>query len=256
MAKNIATPNASNILGTTSKFFRLMENEGITLKDFQYIIDNKSARSKLANFLRSISLKEAYDILAEEQIKILIADYYLKIFDLDIKSKILKMQFPRKEGLNVFMLAGHPALHKQEDKITDAFVKKWGIGVLKDLSPVADKVNRHFEQSRPKSLYLFIHHGGDRPDIRYQGRHYEHMRNIGTMFLNAEEYLLCTGFHRFTKDYFMDKNWCTKTSSRWYGDDTVDIGWNSVGNRIDLVRGNRDDFLDGSGVREIFFSLP
>lgn len=48
--ENIATP--SGILGTTAKFFRLMENEGVTLKDFQQIIDDKSARKNLGDFIK------------------------------------------------------------------------------------------------------------------------------------------------------------------------------------------------------------
>lgn len=255
MAKNIATPSTSSILGTIAKFFRLTEKEGVTLKDFQYIIDSRSARKELTDFMKNISLKKELTFCVQEEIKNLVVQYYQEIFclDLNIDYPISEMKFTKEEGFNSLMVAGHPALHRQEDKIIEAFVKKWGVGVTKYLSPVAGKINHHVEQPRPGGLYLFAHRGGNKPDIQ-QDKTYESIKNEGLLFLNAEEYLLCSGFHKFTKGRFMDKNGLTKTSSRWYGDSTVDIGWNSVGNRLDLVGGSRIDFLNNQGLREIIFS--
>jgi len=162
-----------------------------------------------------------------------------------------KVVFPVHDDIAAYM-AVTPALRGKEDLIMDKYVKKWGIGVYKYLSPISDNIRRDKEQARPKGIYVFGHRGGDEPDDIHRNKSYNIAVKEDFPFANPVEYLLMTGFHRFTKGYFMDRIGWTRTSSLWSDGDVVGGSWSDGGGELDMSWGGPGSADPGSGPRELF----
>ncbi len=181
--------------------------------------------------------------------KELLAKFFQELFGMKID--LGKIHFPTREGFNAFM-AVPPKL--SEDQIMDAYRGKWGINLYKWMDPAAKKIDRSTEQERPKGLYVFAHRGGDEPDQEHLGKSYDDAMAAKMLFLNPKEYLLVTGFHRFTKDYFMDRKGWTRTSSLWSGGSLMGGYWGGGTSELGLDCGARDSRGSDYGPRELVFS--
>lgn len=184
--------------------------------------------------------------VAQSQIATLI-DYYQKVYNIDV-SEISTMEFPKHDSLQTFM-AVSPLLN--EDQIMTAQKKYFNINLYRYQDPSADTINRSKEQSRPSGLYVFAHSGQDEPDTQHRNKSYNDATAEKMIFANAKEYLLITGFHKFTKGYFMDKNGWTRTSSLWSGGRLVYGCWSSGNSKLCLGPGNVGDRFSNFGPRQL-----
>jgi hypothetical protein len=64
-----------------------------------------------------------------------------------------------------------------------------------------------------------------------------------------------TGFHKFTKGYFMDKVGWTRTSNLWSDGYLVHGLWRGGHSELWLSNGYRDSRHSDSGPRELFLTL-
>jgi len=181
-------------------------------------------------------------------IKKYLQNYFKEVFKL--KFNLSKLKFPQKDGFNAYMVVS-PQSQLNEDQIMNGFVKKWGIKVYKHLTPVAQKINRDAEQPRPEGLYIFAHRGGDEPDAQHLGKSYNVAKGENILFANAKEYLLITGFHKYLKGYFMDKEGWTRTSSLWSDVKSVHGYWGEGDGRLYLHCGRPDSSGSNNGPREL-----
>lgn len=158
------------------------------------------------------------------------------------------IQFPEKEGFPAWM-AVPPEL--DEDKIWECGTKHFKVKPYTWKAPIASNINRALAQKRPSGLYVFAHRGGDEPDAMHR-KSYDQGMTEGLTFANSKEYLLMTGFHRFAKNYFMDRIGWTRTSSLWADGCLVYGGWLEAGGRLYLSGGDRASAHPGRGLRELF----
>ncbi len=184
--------------------------------------------------------------MATNQIASLI-DYYQKVYGIDV-SEISTMEFPKHDSLQTFM-AVSPLLN--EDKIMMAQKKYFNINLYRYQDPSANAIDRSKEQLRPNGLYVFAHSGQDEPDLLHCNKSYNDAMAEQIIFANAKEYLLMTGFHKFTKGYFMDRNGWTCTSSLWSDGSAVGGSWSGGGPRLCLGRGDVDYRFSIYGPRQL-----
>jgi uncharacterized protein YktA (UPF0223 family) len=180
----------------------------------------------------------------------LLVDFYKQVLDSD-KSEIAELAYPQHETFKTFMVGG---VAMDEDQIMEAYAKKWGINLYRYMKPAASKIDRKSEQKRPNGLYVFAHCGGDEPDQAHLGKSYDDAMAANMIFMNSREYLLATGFHRFTRECFMDVKGWTRTSSLWSDGRLVNGYWDSDDSKLYLRYGNRDYRNSGYGPRELIFS--
>lgn len=174
-------------------------------------------------------------------------DYYQKVYGIDV-SEISTMEFPEHDSLQTFMVVS-PLLN--EDQIMMAQKKYFNINLYRYQDPSADAIDRSKEQLRPNGLYVFGHSGQDEPDILHRNKSYNDATAEKIIFANAKEYLLMTGFHKFTKGYFMDRNGWTHTSSLWSGGYLVGGDWSSGRSKLCLHGGNVDRRDSNCGPRQL-----
>lgn len=227
---------------------RYLQSGGLSVQQMQKLIGNKK---KVREIARRIS-HECLKLVAEEVIetKSLLEKYFLEVYD--FKIDLSKLSFQATEGMPAYM-AVPPQLN--EDAIMEALKKKYGISLGRYKNPAAQNINRNLEQKRSQGLYVFAHTGEDGPDAKHRGKSYDDAVEEKMTFANAKEYLLMTGFHKFTKGYFMDKQGWTRTSSIWSGGGLVDGGWREGDSGLWLYGGDRGYRYSGRGPRELFL-LP
>ena len=186
--------------------------------------------------------------------KSFLIDYYQKVYGIDI-SEIYEMKFPDNKKFAHYM-AVSPKIN--ENQIMEALKAYFKINLGMYKSPVAKNINRAEEvkiQQRPSGLYVFAHKGEDEPDAEHLGKSYDDAVAAKVVFANAKEYLLMTGFHKFTKGYFMDKKGWTRTASLWSDGCLVGGGWRGDDSGLWLGSGGRDYRRSDSGPRELFLTL-
>jgi hypothetical protein len=185
----------------------------------------------------------------QNQVAVLI-DYYQKVFGIDI-SEISDMAFPEHETFKTYM-AVSPLLN--EDQIMDAFKKYFNIGLFQYKTPIASSIDRDEEkriQKRSSGLYVFAHSGQDEPDQNHRGKSYNDAVAEQMIFANIKEYLLITGFHKFTKNIFMDKNGWTRTSSLWSDGSLVGADWHGNDSQLRVGNGYVDFRYSDFGPRQL-----
>lgn len=141
----------------------------------------------------------------------LIEKYFAEVLDytLDLSGVV----FPEKKGFATYMAV---PIDLDEDQIHLRIADHFDVGASSFSDPTAGNINRELGQVRPQHFYVFAHVGGDEPDARHLGKSYFDAMMSGVIFMNAKEYLLVTGFHRWiNKDHFMDMEGKTLTSSLW-----------------------------------------
>ncbi|MBU3968998.1 hypothetical protein KJ991_02160 [Patescibacteria group bacterium] len=252
--ENIATP--ANILGTTAKFFRLMEKEGVFLKDFQQIIDNKSVRQKFIIFVKDISI-QSKNIFAQTP---LLEKYYQEVYGITLD--LSEIVFPEHPDFPAIMVDD---LSQNEDEIMECiqkFFNKPGapVNLYKYKNPVAENIDRKSEELQVRQLQsglvVFAHTGQDEPDDKHRKKSYSMAIVEKLMFAKYREYLRMTGFHKFIKGYFMDKNGWTRTSSLW-ADGYLVVGyWVDDNAELYADSGHVDYTHPSDGPRQLFLSLP
>lgn len=240
------TPRGTQFLDLSSaianEICHYLENGGLTTKKLQELIKQKTTIKKIARETAHQYLQLVPDeVVAAKE---LLEKYFLEV--LKLKLNLAKVAFPEHEAVKAYM-ANPPQLN--EDQIMEKFADMWGIDVYKWLDPVAKKINRNIEQKRPKGLYVFGHRGGDEPDDVHRNKSYNDAVKEGFPFASAKEYLLMTGFHKFTKDYFMDGDGWTRTSSLWSDGSLVNGDWRG---RLELDGGSPYRGSPARGPRELF----
>lgn len=218
-----------------------------------YLLKDKNAMQKFVQKL----YKELEIPTQSEQVLMaipLLIEYYKKVYGIDI-SEIAEMEFPEHGTLQTFM-AVSPKL--DEDQIMVSIREYFEINLYRYKEPVAKNINRDEEakiQKRPSGLYLIAHSGQDEPDTSHRNKSYSDAVAAKMIFANAKEYLLMTGFHKFTKGYFMDKNGWTRTASLW-SDCSVVLGrWLGCNSGLCVGDSGRDRRFVDYGPRELFLSL-
>jgi hypothetical protein len=183
----------------------------------------------------------------------LLVDYYNKVYNIDI-SEIYEMEFPIHELFQTFMAVSPK---HNEDEIMDAQKAFFKISFDQYETLIAGNINHEEEtklQKRPSGLYLIAHSGEDGPDTRHRNKSYNDAVAQGLIFATLKEYLLMTGFHRFTTGYFMDNEGSTRTSSLWL--DGGLVCGRSIGKlKLRLEHGSCDFQSIDYGPRELFLTL-
>ena len=159
--------------------------------------------------------------------------------------------FPEKEGFGAYM-AVPPKLN--EDAIASHLAGHFKVDMYSWKTPIATNLNRELEQKRPQGLYVFAHRGGDEPDDIHRNKSYDDAMGQNLTFLNPKEYLLASGFHRYTKKYFMDRNGWTRISSLWSDGYLVNGYWSDAYTGLCLSYGDRDNHAPDDGLREAVFA--
>lgn len=218
-----------------------------------YLLKDKNAMQKFVQNL----YKELEIPTQSEQALIaipLLIEYYTKVYGIDI-SEIAEMEFPEHTSFQTFM-AVSPQM--DEDRIMLSLREYFKMNIYRYKEPIAANINRDEEakiQKRPSGLYVFAHGGGDEPDADHRNKSYNDAVAAKMTFANAKEYLLMTGFHKFTKGYFMDKKGWTRTSSLWLVGHLVCGSWRDVSSLLYMSRGLRDVRDADYGPRELFLNL-
>ena len=177
--------------------------------------------------------------------------YYQKVFGIDI-SEIKDMEFPDSDQFPAYMPV---ASNLDEDQIMEAFKKYFKKDIYRYKSPAAKNINRDEEakiQPRPSGLYIIAHTGQDEPDTKHRNKSYDDAVAEKMVFATAKEYLLMTGYHMFTKGYFMDKAGWTRTASLWSDGCLVFGYWFGDNSELWLSDGFRDNRNSDNGPREKF----
>ncbi|MFA5838732.1 MAG: hypothetical protein WC849_02235 [Candidatus Paceibacterota bacterium] len=258
--ENIATQSASSVLGTTAKLFRLMEKEGIFLKDFQQVIDNKSARQNLSNFIKNNCLnfitKTRLVILTQLP---LLEQYYQEVYGITLD--LSKIVFPERLDFPAIMVDD---LSQNEDEIMDCIQKFFNkpetpVNLYKYKNPVSENIDRESEKLQLRKtqsgLVVFAHTGQDEPDDKHRRKSYDMAVAENLTFAKYREYLRMTGFHKYTKGYFMDKVGWTRTSSLWIGGYLVFGSWFGGSAELYAVAGGGgvvDSTSPDDGPRQLF----
>lgn len=139
----------------------------------------------------------------------LLRKYFTEIYGITIN--ISKLEFYENERFSEHMVVP-PSL--SEEKILKALSERFKINVTLALEEVRSSSHTSIpEQKRPNGLYFFAHGGTDTPDIAHLGKSYLDASSLKFPFANVKEYLLMTGFHKFTRGHFMDEEGRTLTSS-------------------------------------------
>ncbi len=215
--ENISTSTATRILGDKGQFRELMQ------------------RMVREHFGRPLGYSNHLSFLKQ---------FFSELFgiQLDVES----LDFPVLFGFQSFMVVPQ---HLSEDQIMAAYLSKFDLQYLRNhMEPVAKSIDRTKEQPRPQGLYTFAHRGGIKADERYLNKSGGNIP-VGT-FMNAKEYLLVTGFHRFVEGKFMDSDGWTRTSSIWT-DRNIVSGYSSLGN---VFLGDTNLSRRSFGFREIVLS--
>ena len=190
---------------------------------------------------------------------LLLEKYYQEVYR--IKLDLSEIVFPEHPDFPAIMV---DVLSQDEDEIMEAIQKFFNksetpVNLYKYKSPVAENIDRKSEelQVRPlqSGLVVFAHTGQDKPDTIHRDKSYNMAVAENLTFAKYREYLRMTGFHKFTKGYFMDKNGWTRTSSLWAGGCLVDGSW--VGGLAKLCAGSGHvgSTGPGDGPRQLFLSL-
>ena len=256
MSENIAT-QTSGILGTVAKFFRLMEKEGTTLKDFQQIINNKSARQNLSNFIKN----NCPDFMTKSKLNILtqiplLEKYYQEVYGIILD--LSEIVFPEHLNFPAIMV---DVLSQDEDQIMGCIRKFFStqehpINLYKYKNPIAENIDRKSEglqvRQTQSGLVVFAHTGQDEPDDKHRNKSYNMAVAENLTFAKYREYLRMTGFHRYIKGYFMDRKGWTRTSSLWLDGCLVRGRRDDVHARLFAAGGNVFSTDPGGGPRQLF----
>ncbi len=177
----------------------------------------------------------------------LIEKYFREVFDYTLD--LSNITFPEKIGFPVYMAVPQDI---SEDEIAKRIAAYFKVGLGTYSSSVTSSVKRDFEQIRPQGLYVFVHRGGDEPEFEYRNKSYDDVAELGVLFLNIKEYLLVTGFHRWTKGYFMDIKGWTRTSSFQSSRYMFRGCWNKESDQLCLYRSRSGRRYPSNGLRELF----
>ena len=249
-----------------------LQDSDINTKELQELIGNKKLIKEIAeknahHFLQLVMLPKdgptEYELV--KSAKEFIADYesltrfFKEIFDYDLNLTGIKI--PKKENFTSYM-AVPPDF--TEAFISQKFVEKFKIKFESSFgSNISEHINFELEQRRPKRLYLFAHKGGDWADKEYLDKSNNDAEKDRILFTNVKEYLLITGFTKFTKGKFLhvsfkDDGW-THTSSIWkdWPDHQIPItGSSDYPNQIFMCNsGNKgkDAKSPTAGVRRVIY---
>lgn len=197
-----------------------------------------------AHVIAGISRFSSGKHLAAELLEKYFQDVYDRTLDLT------GVQFPEKEGFTTWMAV---PTELDEDAIMARAAAYFKVKLYAWREPIEANINRELEQKRPQGLYILAHRGGDEPDDVHRNKSYNDiMANL--TFLNPKEYLLVSGFHRYTKGYFMDKKGWTRTSSLWSVGVLVFGRWDDACAKLCLDFGYRDGRIPCDGPREAVFA--
>lgn len=176
----------------------------------------------------------------------LLEKYFSEVlcYTLDLSGTV----FPEKEGFSSYMAAPQDL---DEDEIFKNITAYFKIGFDAYSSSITGSIKRCFDQTRPRGLYVFAHRGGDEPELEYRNKSYDDVADTRVLFLNAKEYLLVTGFHRWTKGYFMDIKGWTRTSSLQSTRQLFRGCWDQKSNQLCFHRSRRGCRYPSNGLREL-----
>ena len=139
----------------------------------------------------------------------ILRNYFIEIYGLTLD--IPELKFYEHDRFSEYMVVP-PSL--SEEQILKALSERFEAGVDLALEQaMSGRSTSVPEQKRPNGLYIFAHGGTDTPDVAHLGKSYLDASSLKFPFANVKEYFLMTGFHRFTRGYFMDKRGGTITSS-------------------------------------------
>lgn len=247
--KNLELISHENLLAIQSQLgraFKYMSNA----RAEELLRDKKNLWKLVKRISRDIEIPLVNGMVFA-QIPILIR-FFKEVLDLD-RPEIAELNFPEHDTFRTFMPIGIATNH---DEIIQAYVAKWKINIWSYKKPIASNIDYSafsFVQRRPWGVYVIAHAGGDEFDQNHSGKSYDDAVKEKFSFANSIEYLLMTGYHRFTKGYFMDTKGCTRTSDLWSSGRSV----------VSLYRGDLDLFLQDSdrdsrhledGIRELVFA--
>ena len=185
--------------------------------------------------------------------------YYQEVYR--IKLDLSEIVFPEHPDFPAIMVDD---LSQNEDEIMKCiqkFFNKPGVPVnlYKYKNPVAENIDRKSEELQVRQLQsglvVFAHTGQDKPDTIHRDKSYNMAVAENLTFAKYREYLRMTGFHKFTKGYFMDKNGWTHTSSLWTDGYLVDGSWFDGLAKLCAGSGHVGSTGPGDGPRQLFLSL-
>lgn len=139
-----------------------------------------------------------------------------------------------------------------EDQIMECYESKFeGTNIYRYKKPIVDNIEN--KQDRPVGTYPFLYKNGDGPDTVHLGKFYNVFIKESVPFANAKEYLLMTGFKKFTEKHFMDIKGWTLTTSLWSDGRLVGGCFDSDSG---FYMGNVDiaDLISNRGPRELVLS--
>ncbi len=246
------------VLDLQHEFGRVFQN--IPFDTAKRILGNKTQiRRLIAEICKKIDIPtQSENILAQIP---LLEKYYQKVYG--IKLDLFEIAFPDNPQFPVIMVDD---LSQDEDQIMDCiriffnksvFNKSDGsVNLYEYMNPVALHINREAENKQVRQLQsglvVFAHTGQNEPDSNHREKSYNVATAEGMQFMKFREYLRATGFHKYTKEYFMDKKGWTRTSSLWANSYLVVGDWGGGAAGLCARGGDVDDASPDGGPRELF----
>lgn len=184
----------------------------------------------------------------------LLEKYYEEVYG--IKLDLSEITFPEHPDFPAIMVDD---LSQDEDQIMDCIQKYFNksdnpVNLYKYKNPVTTNINRESEKLQTRTLQsglvVFAHKGGDEPDLLNMSYNTAIEKKI--QFAKYREYLRMTGFHKYTKGYFMDRKGWTRTSSLWPGGYLVCGDWYGGGAGLCAGSGSVGLTSPCRGPRQLF----
>ncbi|TSD03456.1 MAG: hypothetical protein Athens071416_137 [Parcubacteria group bacterium Athens0714_16] len=243
------------VLDLQHEFGRVFQNIPFDLA--KKILSNKTqTRKLLTDVCKKLNIPfQSESILTQLP---LLEKYYQEVYGITLD--LSGITFPENPDFPVIMVDD---LSQYEDQIMDCIQKFFNkpdspVNLYKYKNPVAKNIDRESEKLQVRTLQsglvVFAHKGGDEPDLLNMSYNTTIEKKI--QFMKYREYLRATGFHRFTKGYFMDRNGWTRTSSLWFDGYLVIGSWFDGDAELCADSDNVDRTHPYDGPRQLFLSLP
>jgi len=214
--------------------------------------DKKQTKNFIQKICKDLSIPfQSEDILFQIP---LLEKYYQEVYGITLD--LSEIQFPENPNFPAIMVDD---LSQDEDEIMDCIQKffnkpSFPVNLYKYRNPVATNIDRESEKSQIRTLQsglvVFAHKGGDEPDLLNMSYNTAVERKI--LFMKYREYLRATGFHKYTKGYFMDRKGWTRTSSLWLYGCLVFGFWNDDFAGLYAFNSDVEHTNPGSGPRQLF----